>query len=104
MSSAGGVLATRAREGGARRQWKKGRAQFQLMRNCETAREEILMSIKDKVLAFFREEEGLTTVEYAIAGGLVSLLVIAAFQTLGTEVSRIITAIGTALGLVDPAG
>jgi len=55
------------------------------------------MSIKDKVLAFFREEEGLTTVEYAIAGGLVSLLVIGAFTTVGDEVGRIIGEIGTAL-------
>ena len=30
------------------------------------------MSIKDKVLAFFKEEEGLTTVEYAVAGALVA--------------------------------
>ena len=29
------------------------------------------MNVKQKLLGFFREEEGLTTVEYAIAGGLV---------------------------------
>ena len=45
------------------------------------------MSIKDKVLAFFKEEEGLTTVEYAIAGGLVGLAVITAFTSLGTAVA-----------------
>ena len=27
------------------------------------------MSIKDKLLAFIREEEGLTAVEYAVAAG-----------------------------------
>ena len=48
------------------------------------------MSIKDKVLAFFKEEEGLTTVEYAIAGGLVGLAVITAFQLLGTTVAGVI--------------
>jgi pilus assembly protein Flp/PilA len=94
ISSAGGVLATRAREGGARRQGTKGSTQFQEIRNCEIAREEILMSIKDKVLAFFREEEGLTTVEYAIAGGLVSGAAIAAFIVLGGKVNGIITWIG----------
>jgi len=51
------------------------------------------MSIKEKVLAFLRDEEGLTTVEYAIAGGLVGLAVVIAFQALGLRVSGVITAI-----------
>ena len=51
------------------------------------------MSIKEKVLAFFKEEEGLTTVEYAIAGGLVGLAVIGAFTALGVRVGEIIEAI-----------
>ena len=45
------------------------------------------MSFKDKLLAFVREEEGLTAVEYAVAGGLVSLAVVAAFTTLGTSIT-----------------
>jgi len=40
-----------------------------------------------------RDEEGLTVVEYAIAGGLVGLAVITAFTNLGTQVARIINAI-----------
>jgi pilus assembly protein Flp/PilA len=48
------------------------------------------MSVKDKVLGFLREEEGLTTVEYAIAGGLVGAAVIVAFVALGGNVNRII--------------
>jgi len=98
ITSAGGVLATRAREGGARRQGTKGSAQFQEIRNCEIAREEILMSIKDKVLAFFREEEGLTTVEYAIAGALVGLFVVGAFTSLGTAVHDTVCDIVVVLG------
>jgi pilus assembly protein Flp/PilA len=46
---------------------------------------------------FVRDEEGLTTVEYAIAGGLVGAAVIAAFRLLGGQVSRIINGIMTAL-------
>jgi pilus assembly protein Flp/PilA len=46
--------------------------------------------MKSLVLAFLREEEGLTTVEYAIAGGLVGAGVIGAFMTLGDEVFRVI--------------
>ena len=41
--------------------------------------------MKDKFLAFFREEEGLTTVEYAIGGALVGLAIVAAFSLLGTS-------------------
>lgn len=55
----------------------------------------------DKILAFFRDEEGLTTVEYAIAGGLVGAGVIAAFNLLGLEVGRVITDIqGAIAGIV----
>jgi pilus assembly protein Flp/PilA len=56
-----------------------------------------MSSLMSKLSAFVRDEEGLTTVEYAIAGGLVSLAVITAFQLLGTEVFNIITAIKDAL-------
>ena len=56
------------------------------------------MRMREKLMAFFREEEGLTTVEYAIAGGLVGAAVIAAFVLLGEEVNAIITDITTRLG------
>jgi pilus assembly protein Flp/PilA len=46
--------------------------------------------MKQHVMKFLREEDGLTTVEYAIAGGLVGAAVIAAFILLGGEVARII--------------
>ncbi len=60
------------------------------------------MRMKEKLMAFFREEEGLTTVEYAIAGGLVAGAVILGFGLLGDEVGRIITAIKDALTGVTP--
>jgi pilus assembly protein Flp/PilA len=56
------------------------------------------MSVKRKVIEFFREEEGLTTVEYAIAGGLVGAAVIAAFVLLGEKVDEIIRGIVGDLG------
>jgi pilus assembly protein Flp/PilA len=55
----------------------------------------------NKLLAFLREEEGLTTVEYAIAGGMVAAGVIAAFQALGVQVDRIIDAITGALTAIN---
>ena len=64
----------------------------------ENELEEVVMQqIKIAVQKFIRDEDGLTTVEYAIAGGLVGAGVIAAFSTLGNEVNRVISAIGTAL-------
>ena len=50
-----------------------------------------MRSFKEAIVKFVREEEGLTVVEYAIAGGLVGLGVITAFQLLGVEVARVIT-------------
>jgi pilus assembly protein Flp/PilA len=56
----------------------------------------------NRFVAFIREEEGLTTVEYAIAGGLVGAAVIAAFQLLGLRVGIIINAIEAALAAINP--
>ena len=53
--------------------------------------------MKSKIMRFVREEEGLTTVEYAIAGGLVGAAVIAAFQALGLTVGGVISSINAAL-------
>ena len=46
---------------------------------------------------FLRDERGLTTVEYAVAGGLIVATLVAAFTALGTRVEAIIQAIITAL-------
>lgn len=53
--------------------------------------------MKTKLMSFLRDEDGLTTVEYAIAGGLVGAAVIAAFQLLGGTVGGVITNIDTLL-------
>jgi len=60
-----------------------------------------LQAIKTSVLKFIEDEEGLTIVEYAVAGGLITLAVAAAFTTLGTAVGVNITALADC---VDPAG
>ncbi len=53
--------------------------------------------MKKHVMKFLRNEEGLTTVEYAIAGGLIGAAVILAFGLLGGQVARIINQIYLAL-------
>ncbi len=53
--------------------------------------------MKAKLLKFFRDEEGLTTVEYAVAGALITVAVILAFTTLGGSVSGTIDMIDAVL-------
>jgi pilus assembly protein Flp/PilA len=55
-------------------------------------------SMKNMILDFLRDEEGLTTVEYAIAGALVSLAVVTAFTDLGDAIANRIQDIITAIG------
>jgi len=56
-----------------------------------------MRSISGALIALWKKEEGLTTVEYAIAGGLVAAGVIGAFQLLGTGVFNIINYLQGAL-------
>ena len=51
-----------------------------------------------KLRNFLQAEEGLTTVEYAVAGSLIALAVITAFTNLGAQVGRVITQICTSIG------
>jgi len=61
-----------------------------------------VITMKKAIIRFIREEEGLTTVEYAIAGGLVGAAVIFAFQALGLTVGGVITNIDTELQAAGP--
>jgi len=45
------------------------------------------------IQTFLQEEEGLTTVEYAVAGTLIALAVVAAFSQLGNSVGDAINGI-----------
>jgi len=57
-----------------------------------------MSTLKTALTALWNEEEGLTVVEYAIAGGLIGAAVIGAFILLGGRVGAIITFIYTQLG------
>lgn len=54
--------------------------------------------VSNAVNKFAQEEEGLTTVEYAVAGALIAAAVVAAFTALGTQVGAVITGITAAIG------
>ncbi|MGF6557964.1 pilus assembly protein Flp/PilA [Pseudomonas sp. S30_BP2TU TE3576] len=58
----------------------------------------IMQTIKASVLKFVKDEDGLTIVEYAVAGGLITAAVAFAFTDLGTNVHTRITALCTAVG------
>lgn len=56
-----------------------------------------LQTIQTSVQAFIHDEDGLTIVEYAVAGGLITLGAVAAFVTLGGNVKDTITSLGCAV-------
>lgn len=57
----------------------------------------------NQIKKFLADEQGLTIVEYAVAGAVITLAVIVAFNTLGGNVNQRITALGTAVG-TTPGG
>ncbi|MGH8603660.1 MAG: Flp family type IVb pilin [Gammaproteobacteria bacterium] len=62
-----------------------------------------LQAIKTSVLKFVKDEDGLTIVEYAVAGGLVTIAVVAAFVLLGGAVdNNIRTLCGAVGGVATP--
>ena len=50
------------------------------------------------VKAFLAEEEGLTIVEYSVAGALIAAITVVAFTNLGAQVCVIIDGLSTAIG------
>ena len=60
-----------------------------------------LQKIKQAVVRFIKDEEGLTVVEYAVAGGLIALTVVAAFTVLGEGVGTTINNLAACLGAGD---
>ena len=53
--------------------------------------------MKEKLLQFLHDEDGLTTVEYAIAGALITAALVATFVSLGDQVATLITVIANAI-------
>jgi pilus assembly protein Flp/PilA len=53
--------------------------------------------MKNAITKFVQEEKGLTTVEYAVAGGVIAAAVATAFTDLGTAVSSSIGDIDTVI-------
>ncbi|MFL8987027.1 Flp family type IVb pilin [Pseudomonas sp. QLc11A] len=62
----------------------------------------IMQTIKASVVKFIKDEDGLTIVEYAVAGGLITLAVVTAFTTLGgaitTKLGKLAACMGSGTG------
>ncbi|WP_137804570.1 Flp family type IVb pilin [Pseudomonas sp. G(2018)] len=58
----------------------------------------IMQTIKASVVKFVKDEDGLTIVEYAVAGGLITLAVAAGFTSLGTAITGQLTRLATCVG------
>ena len=58
-----------------------------------------MRNLKTAIVAFMRDEEGLTMVEYAIAGALVTAAAVGAFTLLGTNIGLQITDIANTVGV-----
>lgn len=52
-----------------------------------------MKDLKNRLIALWARQQGLTTVEYAIAGTLIALAVVTAFTNLGIAVAAQIAAI-----------
>jgi pilus assembly protein Flp/PilA len=62
-----------------------------------------MRNLKQAVMDFIREEEGLTIVEYAVAGGLITVAVAGMFTQLGQAVLLRITQLWQAVSGGAPA-
>lgn len=58
--------------------------------------------MKNEIMKFLQDEDGLTTVEYAVAGALVAAAVVLSFQALGGGVKVVIDNLTTAVGGTAP--
>jgi pilus assembly protein Flp/PilA len=58
-----------------------------------------MKTIVSSIRNFMKDEEGLTTVEYAVAGTLIALAVVVAFRNLGDTVNNSISEINSELNV-----
>lgn len=55
--------------------------------------------MKHIIINLLRDEKGLTTVEYAVAGALIAAALVVTFQTLGLSVAGVV---GNMAALINP--
>jgi|ACXJ01.1.fsa_nt_gi pilus assembly protein Flp/PilA len=63
-----------------------------------------MLSCKKMLVSLWKDEDGLETVEYAIAGGLIAAAVVAAFTHLGEAVNNVINWLYAAVSSSSASG
>lgn len=53
--------------------------------------------MKNNLLAFWRDEEGATAIEYGLIAGLISVAILTVLGTVGDQLLAVFTSIATAL-------
>lgn len=53
--------------------------------------------MKDQLMAFWKDEEGATAIEYALIAGLIAVAIIGGLSLLGNEVENLFNRISTEL-------
>lgn len=59
------------------------------------------LKMKDQLMAFWKDEEGATAIEYALIAGLIAVAIIAALTALGVSINGIFGDIAGKLDAVD---
>ena len=54
-----------------------------------------------KLMKFFREEKGVTAIEYGLIAALVAVAIIAAVTVVGTQLNTTFTKVGSELGTAN---
>ena len=54
----------------------------------------------DKLIRFFKDEEGATAVEYAIMVALIAVVIIAAVVIVGQKTNKVFSRVGSAMGAI----
>ena len=56
-----------------------------------------LTTLKNRVMAFIREEEGATAIEYALIAALIAIAIVGALQSAGGSISNLFENISSTL-------
>ncbi|AEF24407.1 Flp family type IVb pilin [Pseudomonas fulva] len=56
-----------------------------------------LIILREKIRAFFKNEEGASAIEYSIIAALIAVVMVGSATTVGTDVKSVFTSVSTAL-------
>ncbi|MGH8491671.1 MAG: Flp family type IVb pilin [Moraxellaceae bacterium] len=63
-----------------------------------------LATLKARVMAFIKEEEGATAIEYALIAALIAIAIVTALGSAGTSIKGLFEDVAETIGGTTPAG